>query len=226
MPEDVLEQFLGDHGTSWHIQEQYGDLDLHALRWIRESVASDLLVGASVYRRFQRTVEEIATQVAAAATVGWRGANLSTKELSRWQTEGTWLRPPIMVAGDLAGSTAQLHLVEGHRRLGALTGLVRCGVMNAKALHSVWVGSSCPPATTNTWQRVVKEHPVSFVDWLLFDGHRDEAIAGVADEINLAEPQDDDFAALADAVLRGEARPELRSALTAAKEEWVRYTRK
>ncbi len=31
MPEDVLEQFVADHGTEGEFQEQYGELDLHAL---------------------------------------------------------------------------------------------------------------------------------------------------------------------------------------------------
>jgi hypothetical protein len=33
MPDDVLEQFVFDHGTNGEFQERFGDLDLHAVRW-------------------------------------------------------------------------------------------------------------------------------------------------------------------------------------------------
>jgi hypothetical protein len=58
-----------------------------------------------------------------------------------WLDHGTWLRPPIVVCGAiLRPPKANMHLVEGHTRLGALFGYMREGVIDPASMHETWLG--------------------------------------------------------------------------------------
>ena len=47
MPNDILEQCVADHGTKWEFQQQYGELDLHALHWELLNGKKKVLVAVS-----------------------------------------------------------------------------------------------------------------------------------------------------------------------------------
>src|SRR5438552_13292090 len=53
MPEDVLEQFLADHGVKHEFQEQYGDLDLHGLDWRFIHIPAGEIIRCSVFSGFR-----------------------------------------------------------------------------------------------------------------------------------------------------------------------------
>lgn len=60
-----------------------------------------------------------------------------------------------------------MHLVEGHRRLGALRGLVKGGWLEPDSTHRVWIGRvEDPPFPEGPWRDVVRAHPVPFAEWL------------------------------------------------------------
>jgi hypothetical protein len=72
MPDDVLEQFVFDHGTKWEFQEQYGDLlDLHALRWRQLALPASEILGCSVYPHILERVTGVADWTRAVPENGW-----------------------------------------------------------------------------------------------------------------------------------------------------------
>ena len=55
MPDDALEQFVADHGTNEDFQVQYGDLDLHAIRWNRLKRSAAEICECSIYEHLNAT---------------------------------------------------------------------------------------------------------------------------------------------------------------------------
>ena len=133
-PDDVVEQFLFDHGTHPEFVSQYGQLDLRLLTWSLEPLRAAVLVRATVYPKFRQRIDSVAAALDYFATVyGVRWG---------WLDKRTWLRAPVMMHGNLLQpGQADLHLVEGHTRIGALTGYLRVGLISAESIHYAWVGA-------------------------------------------------------------------------------------
>jgi hypothetical protein len=53
----------------------------------------------------------------------------------------TWLRPPILVTGEVTGSGFEYELLVGFTRLGNLLGLLDRQEVPEMKRHRVWVGS-------------------------------------------------------------------------------------
>jgi hypothetical protein len=179
MPEDVLEQFLFDHGTKGEFQQQYGHLDLHALRWELVSSRASEILGCSVYPEFARWIETVAGRTRVVPQEGWHDLHLPPDAAEHWRDRGTWVRPPVMLKGDLVDSNRLLHLVEGHTRIGALRGLVESGALPSSSFHLVWVGKGCaPPEEEGPWRDVLRTERMPLLDWLM-DHVGDEGDLGI-----------------------------------------------
>jgi hypothetical protein len=135
-PDDVLEQFLFDHGNKPGFVAAYGHLDLRDMRWrIRTFKAEELRqIGHGTY--FEH-VEE--TRQNPRHWIGnWRGSGVDLG----WETIGSWRRPPVLIDGYCAQPAHNgLHVVEGHTRLGLLQGLIDDGTIGAHTEHRAWFGS-------------------------------------------------------------------------------------
>lgn len=232
MPDDVLEQFVFDHGTKGEFQEQYGGLDLHAVHWQQLALPASEILACSTYPRFAAFVEAIADRTRVVPEEGWGDLRLPPGAADRWRQYGTWMRPPVMMRGELAGSTAKLHLVEGHTRTGALRGLVESGVLTPSSVHQVWVGEAFQPeGPDERWREVLRTERMPFLDWLMGRIGDDGEIADVADRLidvqfSSMRParieRDDLQAVLAFARTDAELRPFI-STITEAHSEWERF---
>ena len=60
--------------------------------------------------------------------------------IEHWRTAGTWLRSPILVAGEVMGSPMGSECLVGFTRLGNLLGLLDRQELSEAALHRVWLG--------------------------------------------------------------------------------------
>jgi len=168
MPEDVLEQFVFDHGTKDDFQQQYGHMDLHAMRWDLLSIRGDEILACSVYPRFAEWMETAAGRTRVVPSAGWKDVLLPPGAAKNWQDHRTWMRGPVMLRGDLAGADRPLHLVEGHTRVGALRGLVESGSLPSSDVHLVWVGEGCVrPKNDGPWRDVLRKERMPFLDWLM-----------------------------------------------------------
>ncbi|MFF3788317.1 hypothetical protein [Streptomyces sp. NPDC001933] len=98
-PEDVLEQFLFDHGDNGAFVNGYGGIDLRDVTGRLETIqAADfhgMPTGASDVGCIEGYAENRARWVA-----------VRPPEVGRhWEERGTWLRPPLLIDRRLLGSS-------------------------------------------------------------------------------------------------------------------------
>lgn len=133
-PSPVIERFLFDHGTKSQFQEQYGDLDLVMLRWQFRSLLAGELVDCTYDEDLGGRVQSVS------ARPHWTLKEYRIHRGVTWQ--GTWSVPPILIEGALRNPLQpELHLVEGHTRLGVLIGLVGMGEVALDSAHFAYVAS-------------------------------------------------------------------------------------
>ncbi|MEU5957972.1 hypothetical protein [Streptomyces sp. NPDC047525] len=133
-PDDVLEQFLFDHGDNAAFGNDYGGIDLRDITWRLETIpAADfhtMPTGASD----AGCIEDYADN-----PVHW--VTVRPPEVGRhWEEHGTWRRPPLLLDRrllDPAGSG--LLVLEGRTRVGVLRGRLR-EELHATPDHRAWVG--------------------------------------------------------------------------------------
>lgn len=231
-PDDVLEQFISDHGTKDEFQQQYGHLDLHAVRWQQLLLPASEILACSIYRLFAQHVATVSNQTRVVPEEGWADVCLPSKAAEHWQQHGTWMRSPVMVRGELVGSAKPLHLVEGHTRIGALRGLVDSGVLPMASDHRVWVGEAFQPeAPDERWREVLRTKRMPFLDWLMGRVGDDGEIGNIASRLidvqhsslSFVRIEGDDLDAVlsfarTDAVLKP-----LISTIVQAHAEWERF---
>lgn len=141
IPDDVLEQFCSDHATKNEFQEQYGQLNLEKISWELRSFKAGDLVLVNIYHRFRNWTKNVELRLQHFDSDSWNCIDTRKAVIDHWTTNRTWLRPPILLDGlhfDLPG---QLHLVEGHTRIGILRGLVLQGIVSADSMHEAWIGT-------------------------------------------------------------------------------------
>lgn len=170
MPDDVFEQFVADHGVRPEFQEQYGELDLHGLKWRLIPTPAAEIINCSVYPRFQEDCFDIVREFTLTVPkYGWENVGLSPDDKQHWQDHGTWKRAPLFIRGDLVGSDRPLHLIEGHNRTGALKGLVDSGWLPVTSLHNIWLARMADsPDPDTSWPGVLRAERMPFADWLVY----------------------------------------------------------
>jgi hypothetical protein len=184
MPEDVLEQFLGDHGIKHEFQQQYGELDLHGLRWDLVQTAAKEIIACSAYPGFQEWVQSCRKRTLDVPKTGWAGVHLAADAKKHWQTHRTWRRAPVFIRGELVGSDRPLHLVEGHTRTGALKGLVESEWLSGDSMHEIWLASLADvPSQDASWQQVLREERMPFADWLIYRTADNGPLGKVSDKV-------------------------------------------
>lgn len=133
-PDDVLEQFLFDHGDNAAFVYDYGGVDLREITWELETIpAADF--------------GEMPTGVSDAGCIESFAQNpehwvkVRPAEVGRhWEEHGTWMRPPILIDRRLLEPSAiGLQVLEGRTRVGILRGRLREGLRVASR-HRAWVG--------------------------------------------------------------------------------------
>lgn len=133
-PDDVTEQFLFDHGHKAEFIKQYGHIDLRSVQWSHEALPAATLIEATACADFEGRIDEVAKALE-------HYAHVYGPRRWGWLEHRTWLRCPILIDGQLLHPPRRgLHLVEGHTRLGALKGYVKCGKITPSSTHQVWIG--------------------------------------------------------------------------------------
>ncbi|MEU5163843.1 hypothetical protein AB0G74_30105 [Streptomyces sp. NPDC020875] len=141
-PDDVLEQFLFDHGDNDLFLRDYGGIDLREITWTEETIpAADFTTmptGAS---------EADCIETYAENPVHW--VTVRPAEIGRhWEDHGTWLRQPLLIDRRLLDSSEHgLQVLEGRTRVGVLRGRLRDG-LHVVSHHRAWIGR--PSALSRT----------------------------------------------------------------------------
>ncbi|MEU6557787.1 hypothetical protein ABZ915_47440 [Streptomyces sp. NPDC046915] len=144
-PDDVLEQFLFDHGDNAAFVYDYGGIDLREVRWRLETIPAadfnEMPTGAS---------DAGCIEIYAENPVHW--VKIRRPEVGRhWEEHGTWLRPPILIARRLLDpSDTGLQVLEGRTRVGVLRGRLREG-LHVASHHQAWVGHPATGGAAGRW---------------------------------------------------------------------------
>ncbi len=140
-PEPVAQQFYADHGRKDEFQNVYRGLRIDHLAWRLVSRTATDLVSASMNPDFRRWFDAVSERAAGVAVDGWRVIDGRKAIVAHWEQHRTWILPPVLLDGALMLASPALHLVEGHTRVGLLSGLLRSGILPGTSLHSIWCGS-------------------------------------------------------------------------------------
>ncbi|MFB7198291.1 hypothetical protein [Streptomyces sp. NPDC056240] len=133
-PDDVLKQFLFDHGDNAAFVYGYGGIDLFEITWRLETIPAPDFKGMPTGASDAGCIESFAEN-----PVHW--VTVRPAEVGRhWEEHGTWMRPPILIDRRLLDpSDRGLQVVEGRTRVGVLRGRIREG-LHVASRHQAWVG--------------------------------------------------------------------------------------
>ncbi|GAA2534522.1 hypothetical protein [Winogradskya humida] len=143
-PDDVVKQWLYDHGRHLEFLDDYGSLDLSQIRWTLQRVVVDDLAAAPTGPSDQDWLEQVA------AEHRYWLSRRPQRYREAWENQGSWLLPPILITRDLIhpGSPG-LQVVEGRMRMGILKGR-RADGLHVADTHQAWVGSASTSAKPGT----------------------------------------------------------------------------
>jgi hypothetical protein len=134
-PPGVVDQLLFDHGAKDEFLEQYRHLNLLRLRWELRSVRASELILCTSHKEFSDRVRSVAEHP------HWTLEQYEKGYGRVW--DHSWMVPPLLLEGWLREPPQnELHLVEGHTRIGVLKGLVQLGEVPADSEHDAFVAAS------------------------------------------------------------------------------------
>jgi len=177
MPDDVLEQFIIDHGHDPRFLDRYEQLDLYSLSWTKEMIQTARIVNCT--SKFDSYVQDIAERHACATSL--ESAIFHSDARAFWAAHGTWLRPPVFLQSVFPAPDAN-HLVEGHTRVGALIGFSRTPrpPVAPLACHECWIGRLSAQPVSTDWRRIRRQHAISFKHWIYAGMEQESARTEIA----------------------------------------------
>jgi hypothetical protein len=136
-PLDVFEQLFHAHHGDDDFAGVVRFIDWANVEWEATTLSGVALRRVAVPRPYQHAVDEARRRTAEEGIQDDRPAIVE-----HWQTARTWLRSPILVAGDVLGSSLDNECLVGFTRLGNLLGLLDRQEVPEAARHRVWLGRS------------------------------------------------------------------------------------
>jgi hypothetical protein len=134
-PFDVFEQLFFDHHGDEDFAALVTNVDWGRVRWQERLMSGEDLQRVTVPRTYQVAVDEARSRTALYGVSDERA-----EVADRWEEEGTWIRAPILVSGEVLGSGVDLTILVGFTRLGNLIGLLDQRWVSAIQGHRVWIG--------------------------------------------------------------------------------------
>jgi len=136
-PLDVFEQLFHEHHGDEHFTQIVRFIDWANVGWEETELSGVALRRVAIPRAYQRAVDE----------ARWRTAEDGVQDarpeiIEHWQIAGTWLRSPILIAGEVLGLSLDNECLVGFTRLGNLLGLLDRQEVPETARHRVWLGRS------------------------------------------------------------------------------------
>jgi hypothetical protein len=136
-PADVFEQLFHDHHGDEDFAAVVRFIDWEIVGWEETALSGVALRRVAIPRPYQHAVDE----------TRWRTAEEGVQDdrpeiIEHWKTAGTWLRSPILIAGEVTGTSLDNECLVGFTRLGNLLGLLDRQEVPETAQHRVWIGRS------------------------------------------------------------------------------------
>ncbi|HEY0745462.1 MAG TPA: hypothetical protein VGD63_02085 [Steroidobacteraceae bacterium] len=134
-PIDIFEQLFVDHHDDAEFGTLVGPIDWGAVEWTEKHLSGAALRRIGVPRAYQYAVDE------ARGRTAQNGFQDERQEvMNHWREAKTWMRSPILLAGDLLQTALQYELIVGTTRLGNLLGALDRQDVPESAQHTVWLG--------------------------------------------------------------------------------------
>ena len=124
-----------EHHDDAEFGSLYRAVDWSTVDWAEADLSGLLLRRVAVERGFQYAVDE-----ARARTLLEGLSDARDAVVEHWARDLTWLRPPILVTGEVTGSGFEYELLVGFTWLGNLLGLLDRQEVPEMKRHRVWVG--------------------------------------------------------------------------------------
>lgn len=137
-PFDVFVQLF--HEPLVAMPKAVAGVDWLQVAWSEEWMSGAELRGVYVDRLFQHAVDE-----ARSVTIQEGLYDDRPEVLAAWRQEHTWIVPPVLLSGDITGTTHRYELLAGNTRLGNLLGLMDRQEVAESQRHRVWLGRLLPP---------------------------------------------------------------------------------
>jgi len=134
-PLDVFEQLFFDHQGDVDFAGVLRLIDWHGVRWDEADLSGVALRRVSVPRRYRHAVDEARARTAEEGVEDER-----PDVMEHWQNAGTWMRAPVLVAGEVIATSLDAQCLVGFTRLGNLFGLLDRQEFADAARHRVWLG--------------------------------------------------------------------------------------
>jgi hypothetical protein len=134
-PEDVFEQLFHEPHVDALLMVAVAPVDWASVRWRDAELSAAALAQVALPRSYAPAVQAVRRAAARDGLTDER-----PEVLAQWQTAGTWLRAPVLIAGDLTGAEASYELLIGRTRLATLLGLVERGDVPYEQRHRIWIG--------------------------------------------------------------------------------------
>jgi hypothetical protein len=134
-PRDEFEQLFHDSPADEGLAGTVGSIDWANVLWEETALSRAALRRVAIPRTGQHAVDE----------ARWRTRQEGVQDsrpqvIEYWRTAGTWLRAPILVAGEVMGLPVDTECLVGFKRLGNLLGLLDRRELSEMAAHRVWLG--------------------------------------------------------------------------------------
>ncbi|MFC7869455.1 hypothetical protein ACFU5B_37375 [Streptomyces murinus] len=133
-PDDVLRDFLFEHGDYGPFVADYGHVDLSTITWTLETIPTADFHAMPTGESEAGLIEHFAQHPVHWVTV--RPPQMG----QHWKDHGTWLRSPLLIDRRLLNpADSGLQVLEGRTRVGVLRGRLREQLYVAPE-HLAWVG--------------------------------------------------------------------------------------
>ena len=140
-PESVIEQFYIDHSDKFQYQKLYGEINLYSIEWQLVEIPTCKMLNLGRSATHPDFLLETSEDASNYDEVGDSAIDCREDVLEQWKLHGTWITPPIFINGEILGKPEiDLHLVEGHTRVGCLCGLTKYHVFHVAEVHKVYLG--------------------------------------------------------------------------------------
>ncbi len=134
-PLDVFEQLFYDQHDNADFATVLRFVDWSVVAWEEGELSAVALRHAGVPRAFQHAVDE-----ARALTARDGFYDERAEVMAHWATAQTWIRSPVVLAGDALQSVLNYELIVGFTRLGNLLGTLDRQDLPEWSRHRVWIG--------------------------------------------------------------------------------------
>jgi hypothetical protein len=134
-PQEVFTQLFHEEANNADFAAIVRAVDWGRVRWDLEELSGIALRQIRVDRSYQHALDEARDRATQFGIIDDR-----EEVVTHWRDAHSWFAPPVIVTGDILGTSVGYELLVGFTRLGNLLGLLDRQEVTEVQKHLVWVG--------------------------------------------------------------------------------------